>query len=222
MIAHDIKNLIVGIKTNLDLALDQGVSSDVAKTNISAASDFANELFTLISDYMAIQKMANGELIPHLEDTHLNVVVARAIDQMNLVAKKAAVSLTSLSGEEPLYARADRSLLLRVLINVILSAIKYTTPGGDIGIGIEPEGKKVSIRVEYTGQCIPQEYAQSIFEQFPELNLKAVNVHKANGLALHFCKAAIELMGGEIRVEPEESNSGSQFIFTIPQAEPVL
>jgi signal transduction histidine kinase len=72
--------------------------------------------------------------------------------------------------------------------------------------------------VEDTGEGIPPEELDAIFDKFHQVRRE--NRHKAQGtgLGLSIAKSLIELHGGRIRVE-SRLGTGSRFIFTLPIAE---
>lgn len=217
MIMLDMYSLVMTIKNNLDVVMDKENIGEDIKMSVLSAQECSNELSTLILDFVGIEKLEDGALTLHFENTDMNMIISRSIEQMRLLAKKAAIALTKTSDDEILACDIDRSLILRTLINLILQAIKFTTLGGDIGIGGTPAGNQLRISVEYTGVGIPSECREKIFEKFAQIDIKPVNVMKGSELGLAFCKRAVEAHGGRIWVESEGNNKGNKFIFTIPK-----
>jgi len=75
----------------------------------------------------------------------------------------------------------------------------------------------VSLRVADTGEGIPPEYHQLIFEKFGQVQSPRSSKARSTGLGLTFCKMAVEAHGGTIGVE-SAPGEGSTFTFTLPQA----
>jgi signal transduction histidine kinase len=72
--------------------------------------------------------------------------------------------------------------------------------------------------VEDTGQGIPSEELEAIFDKFHQVRRDGQGKTQGTGLGLAIAKSLIELHGGWIRVE-SELGRGSRFVFTVPAAE---
>ena len=109
----------------------------------------------------------------------------------------------------------DRNLLYRTLSNLLINAIKHTSRRGTITLRGILDNNEIRVQVEDSGQGIPEEYLESIFEKFGQVENRQ---RSGTGLGLTFCKMAVESHGGRIWVESEEGK-GSHFIFTLPLKE---
>ena len=66
-----------------------------------------------------------------------------------------------------------------------------------------------------TGEGIPANEFEHIFEKFGQVDLRKSGRKMSTGLGLTFCKLVIEAHDGQIAVE-SEPGQGSAFSFTIP------
>jgi signal transduction histidine kinase len=73
----------------------------------------------------------------------------------------------------------------------------------------------VLLSVSDTGQGIPREAFDRIFEKFGQVEGKSSGGFASTGLGLTFCKMVVEAHGGRIWIE-SELGKGSNFIFAIP------
>jgi signal transduction histidine kinase len=132
--------------------------------------------------------------------------------------------------------------LLRILVNLLGNAVKFTPAGGTItvsarrlerlaqqndpersaqadaihaGASAEMAPNEVVFAVADTGEGIPEEAFERIFEKFGQVETRAAGRKTSTGLGLTFCKMAVEAHGGRIWVE-SELDKGSVFSFTIP------
>ena len=69
--------------------------------------------------------------------------------------------------------------------------------------------------MEDTGQGIPPEELDAIFDKFHQVRRDGQAKTQGTGLGLAIAKNLIELHGGRIRVE-SEMGRGSRFVFTVP------
>jgi signal transduction histidine kinase len=75
------------------------------------------------------------------------------------------------------------------------------------------------VRVVDTGEGIPEECRERIFEKFGQVENRKSGRTMSTGLGLTFCKLAVEAHGGKIGVE-SAPGQGSTFWFTLPSPTP--
>jgi signal transduction histidine kinase len=76
----------------------------------------------------------------------------------------------------------------------------------------------VEVSVEDTGEGIPPDELEAIFDKFHQVRRENRYKAQGTGLGLSIAKSLIELHGGRIRVE-SEPGKGSRFLFTLPLTE---
>ena len=117
---------------------------------------------------------------------------------------------------ESMVFEGDRSLLTRVLQNLLTNAISYTPQGETITVGFRPyDEKTLEFFVSDRGPGVPEPFRQEIFEKFSQLDKKFKGQVYTTGLGLNFCKLAVNAHGGSIAVE-DAKEKGSRFYFRIP------
>jgi CheY-like chemotaxis protein/anti-sigma regulatory factor (Ser/Thr protein kinase) len=110
----------------------------------------------------------------------------------------------------PLYARADRTRLKQIVINLVSNAIKYNKEQGTVVvdcIGNAPE--RIRISVTDTGAGLPPEKLAQLFQPFNRLGQEAGGV-AGTGIGLVVTKRLTEMMGGVLGVE---STPGAGSVF---------
>ncbi len=113
--------------------------------------------------------------------------------------------------------RADQDKLGRTLVNLLGNAIKFTRQGGVITLTARHDApqREVIFSVSDTGEGIPKEAFERIFEKFGQVETRQGGRKMSTGLGLTFCKMTVEAHGGRIWVEGE-LGKGSTFSFTLP------
>ncbi|GAB7226138.1 response regulator [Vibrio owensii] len=111
---------------------------------------------------------------------------------------------------------ADPQRLEQVLYNLIGNAIKYTSEG-KIVISAMVVDDQVRVQVVDTGQGIPAEHLEHIFEPLIQAGQDASRYRQGAGLGLSISRQLIELMGGSLYVSSQPM-VGTTFSFTLPLA----
>lgn len=114
---------------------------------------------------------------------------------------------------------SDKTLIKRLLINIIGNAIKFTENDGEISVSIKPSNNNNNIRIEIadSGIGIPKDQRDLVFKKFAQVESSLSNKRiDGTGLGLAICKQVIEILEGEIDFE-SEPGVGSTFFFEIPR-----
>ena len=129
-------------------------------------------------------------------------------NQLNLVWRVA---------KEPYYVMADRARLTQVFSNLLDNAIKYTDPGGNIGIRTRRQDDQVIIEFNDSGIGIARGEQLFIFDRFyrsPEV----AELIEGAGLGLSVVKSVVEQYQGRVWVT-SAPEIGSTFSVVLPLAE---
>jgi signal transduction histidine kinase len=103
------------------------------------------------------------------------------------------------------------------VVNLLANAIKFTPAGGTVTISVRrniPDPSLLFCVID-TGEGIPSEAFERIFEKFGQAESRQAGRTMSTGLGLTFCKMVVEAHGGRIWVE-SELGKGSRFSFIIP------
>jgi len=112
--------------------------------------------------------------------------------------------------------KADPVRLGQVFDNLISNAIKFTPPGGRVGLTISMVGDEAIVVVTDSGMGMTAEDQQRLFTRF--FRTKAAAKIQGTGLGLTITKAIVDAHPGSIGVE-SKVGTGTSFTFTVPTAD---
>jgi two-component system NtrC family sensor kinase len=107
---------------------------------------------------------------------------------------------------------SDPYQLRQVMLNLLTNAIHATGSGGNITIRLEPIAEAVALTVQDTGQGIPKENLERIFEPF----FSTKPPGEGTGLGLFVARGIVEKLGGKIEVE-SQLGRGTSFCIRLPK-----
>ena len=197
MIVHDLKSPLSVILTNLDYALEGG---DEAETREALRDSRAagNRALRLLANLLDLSRIEAGQLKLKRTRTRLGALVDPLVRQRAHLAEAREIAI-SCAVEPRVEVEADVELLSRVVDNVFDNAFRHTPPGGRIEVQAASVPHAVQLRIGNSGDPIPLEARELIFERFAQLR---GDVGRMNlGLGLYFCRLATEAHGGRIWVE---------------------
>lgn len=222
MIAHDMRTPLTAIIGSLETVLEEDLSAPVRREMLENSLRDAQRLVGMTSDLLDINRMEAGQLPLHVEAVSLRDALREAVDGTHYLAEQKGVELTTRPGTqevEGLEVVVDRGIFVRVVTNLLQNAIRHTPAGGSVTLWaeqVEVDGEPMArISVSDTGEGIPEEIRDRIFDRFFHAAGETGGALASIGLGLAFCKLAAEAHGGEIWVE-SEVGEGSTFHFTVP------
>jgi two-component system sensor histidine kinase KdpD len=105
------------------------------------------------------------------------------------------------------------------LINLLDNAAKFSPPGSEIEVGVEPDSRFLQVWVADHGSGIPTADLERIFEKFYRIE-RPDAVH-GTGLGLSICKGIVEAHGGQIWAE-NRPEGGARITFRLPAVQETL
>jgi signal transduction histidine kinase len=219
MIVHDLKNPLSATLGSLEcvLQMNKETLGPDAKKMLTLGAKSGRELLRLIQNLLDMAKMEEGQLKLHPDYFSLLELAGHCVDDLEIqITKENKVISVEVDNHLP-KAWADRDLVHRVLANLLTNALKHTPAKTEISIHVrlDKKARAFIVSVQDTGEGVPPDFKERIFEKFSQAEAKRRNHRVGSGLGLTFCKLAVEAHGGKIWVE-SEPGQGSEFFFTLP------
>ena len=211
-VVHDLKNPVNAIGLQAELLLRDRDGSARSLRAGGRIRDEARGLLRMITTLLDVARADAGQHAPVRRRLDLGALVGQVADELELRAELAAVALAR-DVTEPVID-ADPELLRRVLENLIDNAIRHAPERSEVRISVRRADGGVELRVRDHGPGVPEDQRARIFERFARAAGPSAVGNR--GLGLAFCKLAVELHGGRIRVE--DAGPGAAFCAWIPDA----
>ncbi|MBF0323316.1 MAG: PAS domain S-box protein, partial [Magnetococcales bacterium] len=172
-------------------------------------------LLTLINDLLDIAKIESGKFAMDFRVVDAGEIVRGVLDALRVKADEKNLRLANTL--ESLLVMADATRLRQILINLIGNAIKFTDQGV-IHVTIVRSGNFAEFAIADTGQGIPPDELERIFDRFHQVDRSATRRVGGSGLGLTITRKLVDISGGTITVT-STPDAGSTFRFTIPLAQ---
>jgi signal transduction histidine kinase len=153
-------------------------------------------------------------LLPALEPVDAVELVRRTLQEAEAAAAQKKIELV-LDVADPVWIDADPALLRRVIDNLVANAIAKSPAGSRVRavVLMREEGGEIAISDEGAG--IPEQYRESVFEKYAQVDPKKAGDSSNRGLGLTFCRLAVEAHGGTIWAD-ESPGGGARFRMILP------
>ncbi len=169
-------------------------------------------LLELINEILDLALIESGRLSLSHEPIELSEILFECQAMIGPQALKRGITVQFPRLEVPHYVSADRTRVKQVLINLLSNSIKYNKFEGSVRVTCEETtAGRVRIEVQDTGNGLPQDKLEQLFQPFNRLGQEGTS-EEGTGIGLVVCKRLIELMRGEIGVR---STVGTGSVFWI-------
>src|SRR5262245_24776183 len=228
MFAHDIRNPLVGIKKTLELLEQDGGSKPVTHRQWWDDMRLTIDLLLgMINDMLDVYQESYSGL-PLLNSTvSLKGLVADVVQLFRSEATAKRIAFDVEMPDDDVTITADRRRLLRVLINLVHNAIKFSPQGGTITVAVQVgvrdcmggevpgiSSSQATIQVADEGPGIDPEDLPHVFEMFGRRKDPG-DIRIGRGLGLHFCRLVVAAHQGKIRAG-NRSSGGALFSIELP------
>src|SRR5262245_12707561 len=204
MVVHDLKNPVNGIAMMVQLALRKGTDlPENQRGYLLQIERTCREMMRLLQNLLEISKIEEGKMPVGREPIVLAELDDEVAREYGPVAEQAGRRLRVAVGTDLPPAIGDRSLLKRVVVNLVVNALRHS---GSDEVVIEggTEDGHVALSVVDHGHGIPETDQARIFEKFRTVRRSPTDDPAGDtGLGLPFCRLAVERMRGRIVLTTE-------------------
>jgi signal transduction histidine kinase len=217
MIVHDLRTPLTALIGGLATIGDLGELNADQQEFLGISQQSGETLLHMINDLLDISKSEDGSLRLERAALAAEDLAARAMRQVAPLAAEKELELTWQVNQSAALLHGDAEKLRRLLVNLLGNAIKFTPRHGRVTLLIDHGGDEAEtvITVSDTGEGIPREDFDRIFEKFGQVESRKAGRMLSTGLGLTFCRMVAEAHGGRIWVE-SELGAGSTFFVALP------
>lgn len=224
-VSHELRTPLTAILAFIE-TLEAGAIDDKEASHrfLSIIRRNAARMHELIDDILELSAIEAGNVQVKVELVELHPIVN---DVISSLANKAAAQSIVLNNAVPpdtmVYADARR--LEQMLTNLVENAIKFNRANGSVTIRSESDrgdnlrsanvGRRSRIMVEDTGEGIPAQHVERLFERFYRVDRARSRELGGIGLGLAIVKHLARAHGGEVTVT-SELGRGSVFTIELP------
>jgi two-component system sensor histidine kinase VanS len=219
-LAHDIRtplSSVIGYLSLLDEAPDLPAEQRAKYTAITLEK--AYRLEQLVNEFFEITRFNLSSIVLNKGKINLPLMLRQMADEfyptMAPQNKRAAVH-----APDNLVLWGDADKLARVFNNILKNGIAYSYDGSTINITASAQGKDVIIKFTNSGDPIPQQKLETIFERFFRLDAARSSKTGGAGLGLAIAKEIVTAHGGTITAQSEESKTTFTVVLPTGDLEP--
>jgi two-component system OmpR family sensor kinase len=209
---HELRTPLALLRTELELALRQGGSSEELRDAIRRSSHEADRLSQLAEDLLLIARTDRGHLPLQLDDLAVDDLFAALASRFEWRAQEAGTPIHA-DPAPGLRVRGDRLRLEQGLANLVDNALRHG--GGAVRVHARETPGHVELHVRDAGAGFPPEFLDRAFERFSRSQTARAN---GAGLGLAIARTIAGAHGGSAHAA-NTAPAGADVWLVIPSSD---
>jgi two-component system, cell cycle sensor histidine kinase PleC len=175
-------------------------------------------LLAIIGDILDLAKAESGKLELAESEFDLAATIEATLKMCRPKADEGDVKLNAAPVPAGVRLFADERLICQVALNLVSNAVKFTPPGGKVGIDIRPlPNGGLELVVSDTGIGIATKDLDRVLRPFEQVESALARNHGGTGLGLPYAKQVVEIHGGTLTLS-SQVNQGTTVRVELPAA----
>ena len=205
--AHELRTPLAVMQLQIDLynSSKHPNNDTSAQQTISMITEQTERLSKMVRTLLDMSEL---QTIARDEEIAISALVEEGLADLEPLAQEKGINLIE-KCDNVLLMGSD-ILIYRLVYNLVENAIKYNFSGGTVTVNATQQNSQLHLTVEDTGNGIPEELKERIFEPFFRLDKSRSRELGGVGLGLALVREIVRVHNGSILVK-NNANSGTTF-----------
>jgi heavy metal sensor kinase len=217
--AHELRTPLTALKGRIGVTLSRKRTPADYEETLQDMEQQVDRLIRLSQDLLFMARLEQGQTQPMSEKFVLDEFVDAVVDQIRPLAATKSITLTQ-SVPSHLIVQGDMDLLIRLFLNLLDNAIKYTPSGGRVSVTAVSQKETTAIAIADSGPGIPAAHLPHLFERFYRVDSDRSrwlhpNGSGGTGLGLAIAYEIARTLHGSLTVD-STVGTGTTFMLLLP------
>lgn len=210
--SHELRTPLSVIRAESEYALSALDDAKEVETSLEVIQKESVRMTDMLTQLLSLARFENGNVKLEIEKMDLSLTAEDVLSSLTYKAEDKQIALKG-EIEEGISVEGDRTLLTRMLINIVDNSIRYTPEGGHVELELKRTDKEAVIKVMDDGIGISEKDLPHIFERFYQAD--SSHSGEGSGLGLSMVKSIVSVHKGTITCDSMEGK-GTTFTVTLP------
>ena len=216
-LSHEFRTPLHAVSGYLEILQQNihGVLTVDQRRDIERIHQAQDHLLALVNMILDFAKLEGGPVELSMAEIPIEETLRAAEALVAPQFAKKGITYQHRAGNPSITVFADREKVSQIIVNLLANAMKFTAPGGTVGLEWNLEEETLFVRIRDTGSGIPSDKLEQIFEPFVQLRAPGSPPAGGTGLGLPISRDLARAMSGDIRVS-SAIGIGSVFTLSLP------
>lgn len=216
--SHELKTPLTALKGKMDVALSRSRTAREYETILASMKNDVERLIAVSADLLLLSRASGADARSRFESVEVDELMDSCVDQV-IDANPGKLVNVERNYEKGLKTKGVRDYLIRLFLNILDNAVKFSGDEVHISITIRSGGKgaasgelrngklgegrgapPILIEIADKGCGIPENEVPKLFDPFYRVESDRSRDRGGSGLGLAICKEIVEAHGGEIHI----------------------
>ena len=214
-VTHELKTPVASIRLYLQTLQKRSVDEARRQEFYRTMLDDSDRLLATIEQILRTGRIGAASHRLNLSRFDLRRLVEDCIERARTLHGFEPGAVACQPGA-PVEFVGDEEEIRAAVANLIDNGVKYSGRGLSVNVTVEPEGNRVTVRVQDRGPGIPKSELKQIFKRFYRVPGPLTSSVKGTGLGLFIVRSVARQHGGRVWAESDGPGRGSTFILELP------
>lgn len=216
MLSHELRNPLGAILNATSLLERVGEHQGGSAEARAVIERQARQMARLLDDLLDVSRITQNKIEVHKQHVDLRATAADAVEVVRPLVAARGQRLSVELADEPVPVFGDPARLQQIQVNLLNNAHKYTPAGGEIRLTIRREADEAVLTVSDTGEGIPVDMLNTIFDLFVQRPATLDRSNGGIGVGLTLVRTLVRLHQGTVQALSDGPGTGSRFVVRLP------
>ena len=197
--AHELRNPLAGMRSQLELALNKGRGEDEYRKALSEVLRIEKRLEAMVGNLLLVTRLQAGQDEVKMGEVSIPDLLRRSWKPFYDDAERKGIKVSLDCAIDVASTRSSVDFLEIILRNLFDNAVSYTKEGGRIQIRVSRNQTRIKLCVSNTNPGLSEEGLEKMFERFWRASAARDGDHQHAGIGLPLTKRVVTVLGGEIK-----------------------
>lgn len=216
-LSHEMRSPLQGILGWNRLLRGGQLDAKQAERAFETVERIVRQQAELLNGLFDVSRIMAGKMEIERAPVDLAELVRQAFEDKQFSARRHGITMVC-DAATVVPVLGDPERIHQILGNLLTNAIKFTPTGGRVELRCSTANDEGVITVRDTGEGVPPEFIQHIFERFSQADRSRGRRHRGLGLGLSIVYHLVELHGGHVEAVSPGPGGGTTMTVRLPLA----
>jgi signal transduction histidine kinase len=215
-LSHELRNPLNALAGWVSMLRGPSTDGAARERAITTIERNTKLLARLVDDLLDVSRIATNRLVLNTKAISLEAVTRDVVESIRPTASAKGITLDYTVDASPTEVLGDAQRIGQVVWNLVMNAVKFTSPGGHVRVELRAAAGEAMLVVRDDGEGISPEFLPFVFDRFRQARPTTQRDVGGLGLGLAIVRSVVELHGGTVRAHSDGPGKGAAFEVKLP------